>query len=49
MNLLLFRNINKEGMAILGNKYDKMCGIRLLWIESRSMAGDAGGNNIMYT
>ena len=45
VNLLWLRNINKEGMAMLGMKYDrKMCGRRLLWREyRRSMAGDSGG------
>ena len=44
VNLLLWlRNINKEGMAMLGVNMTEMCGRRLLCRQSRSMAADSGG------
>ena len=44
VNLLWLKNINKEGMAMLGMKYDRcVWGKRLWWRESRKMAGDSGG------
>ena len=43
VNLLWLGKINKEGMTMLGMIYDINCGRRLLWRESRSMAGDSGG------
>ena len=42
VNLLWFRNINKEGMAMLGMKHDRNVWKRLLWRESMSMVGDGG-------
>ena len=44
VNLLWLKNINKEGMAMLGMKYDRsVWKKRLWWRESRRMAGDSGG------
>ena len=42
MNLQWLKNINKEGMAQLGMKYNRNVWNKFLWRESRSMAGDGG-------